>query len=965
VVGQTVAHYRILEQVGVGGMGVVYRAQDLKLGRDVALKFIGEATAGDAQAVERFIREARSAAALNHPNICTVYEIGEAEGRHYIAMEWLDGQTLQQHIGGRALPSAEAVAIGASIASALAGAHARGIVHRDIKPGNIMFTADGLVKVLDFGLAKPLASHHIARDADETCLGPHGLSLGGQARGTIAYMSPEQARGEDIDLRTDLFSLGVVLYEMATGRQAFRGTTTAVVFDGILNRTPEAPSHVNAAVPPEFEGIIARAIEKTREYRYQSADELARDLRHLLRQSDAAGAPVPSGDGPPSRRSKGVPGWNTLARPQWWRRWPIAVGAATVLAAGGVSLWSTPRTGTLSTGDVILVTDFLNSTGDPVFDGTLKQALEVKLGESAVLNVMPDQRVREALGYMRQPADAVVTAALGREICQREGAKALMTGEVARLGASYVITLTAETCASGDVLSREQVEVPRKEAVLAALGRSTNAMREKLGESLAAIGKSDTPIEQATTSSLEALKAFSLGDHMRMTGGDVQAISFYRQAVERDPDFAMAHARLGTVYGNVGETQLSEEHRRKAFALREKVSERERFYITAHYYTAVEKNLLRAAEIYELWKRTYPGDATPYINIGIIYADRGEDDRALASYREANRLDPRMTMPYLNAADILVKASRFDEARALLDRGLEATGGNAALHLKRYVVAAILDDHGAMATHANVLRGTDYEGELLAAQAAAAVFEGRIGDYRRLTQRVVGLLTTQGLTEQAAVTRYGVPVVDALYGFRDRSLSEARALAGQEHPPRADIGLAVAFALLGDSSRAEQARAVVRGQAKSSHDGMSAAEPNLVPAILALRRGRPRDAIDALETVDVRGHAGSSFGVWFAKGQAYLQLGEPSRAEKEFQRIVDARGQDPFDPTVPLAVRGVARARLAAGNRQGAAEAYTRLFTFWKDSDTDVPAIMSARAEFERLKAETKTAGVEAPRDGR
>jgi tetratricopeptide (TPR) repeat protein len=636
-----------------------------------------------------------------------------------------------------------------------------------------------------------------------------------------------------------------------------------------------------------------------------------------------------------------------------------------VIAVGSVGVRSTPRTETLKTGDVILVTDFLNSTGDPVFDGTLKQALEVKLGESALLNVMPEQRVREALGFMKRPPDVVVTAALGREICQREGAKAVLTGEVARLGSSYVITLTAETCASGDVLSREQVEVPRKEAVLAALGRSTNAMREKLGESLAAIGKSDTPIEQATTSSLEALKSFSLGDHLRMTAGDVQAIPFYRQAVERDPEFAMAHARLGTVYGNAGETRLSDEHRRKAFALREKVSERERFYITAHYYTAVEKNPIRAAEIYELWKRTYPRDTTPYINIGIIYAERGEDDRALASYREAARLDPRVTMPYLNAADILVKASRFDEARGLLDRGIEATGGNPALHLKRYVVAAILDDHAAMTSHADVLRGTDYEGELLAAQAEAAGFEGRIGDYRRLTQRVVELLTTQGLAEQAAVARYGVPAVDALYGFRDRSLSEARALAAEGHPPRADNGLALAFAMLGDSNRAERARVAAGGQAKKPHTGVSAAEASLVPAMLALRHGQPRKALGLLETQDVRGHAQSSFGAWFVIGQAYLALGDASKAEKGFQRIVDGRGRDPFDPTVPLAVRGVAKARLAAGNRQGAIEAYERLLTFWKDSDTGVPVIESARVEFERLKAGMTTAGAPASRDGR
>ena len=945
MVGQTIAHYRILERLGGGGMGVVYRAQDLKLGREVALKFLAEAIASDPQALDRFTREARSAAALNHPNICTIYEIGEAEGQPYIAMELLEGGTLQQHIGGKALPLDRALDLGSQIAGALAAAHGKGIVHRDVKPGNVFITADGLAKVVDFGLAKPAASRRAAAGSEETHLAPSDDVTGqGSALGTVAYMSPEQARGEEIDPRSDIFSLGVVLYEMATGRQAFTGTTTAVVFDGILNRTPEAPSHFNQGVPPELEGIISRAIEKDRGRRYQNAGDLANDLKRLRKLSDSGEL---AGAAAGQRR---VPSrWGPAAAPAWRRWWTVAAAVGVAALVGIFGFYQFRQVEALGESDIIVLTDFTNTTGDPVFDGTLKQALAVKLEESPYINVLSQQRVQETLRYMQRPPDTAITPAIGREICQRQGVKAIMIGEIARLGQSYVVTLAAEHCATGDVLAREQAEAANKEAVLSTLGRATNAMRGKLGESLASIEKMDTPIHQATTGSLDALKAFSLGDRERMLRGDFDALAFFKRAVELDPDFALAHARLGTVYANLGEGTLASEHRKTAFALKDKVSERERLYITAHYHASVENDIAKAADTYELWKKTYPRDSTPYINVGLIYSQQGNFDRALESYLKAIELEPGMSIPYTNAAEIYANGGRFDEAQALVEKYNQRSGGNPSTHMLLYIFAARKGDEEAMARHAEAVRGSPVEAQLLGFQAEMALYAGRVNEFRRLVGESVAVASRFGLQESARTIAAQSAWAEALLGYAARARVGAREVLATPASAKVTVNAAMTLAYLGELTAAEKAYASVRDQVlRAGVEG--SAQDAVFRAVVALKRGQASDAVDVLEPLrPLEEQWPRALGSRLVRGEAYLASRQYDAADREFAEVVKRRDMAPFDVAHQLALLGTARARAAAGNVAGAREAYEQVFELWKDADADLPLLKDARAAYTRL----------------
>ena len=946
--GQAIAHYRILDKLGSGGMGVVYRAEDLQLGRQVALKFLADEIQNDPVALERFTREARSAASLNHPHISTIYEIGEHEGRRYIAMELLEGQSLQQHVGGRPLPLDEVLAVGADVADALAAAHAKGIVHRDIKPANIFLTARGVVKVVDFGLAKPVGRGR--GDPEKTRLAHGGpVTNAGSAMGTIAYMSPEQARGEELDARTDLFSLGVVLYEMATGRQAFSGTT-AVIFDGILNRTPPSPHSINGEVPPELEGIIARAIEKDRNQRFQSAEEIATDLRRLRRLSDPGLTPR---DAAPPRPSRAWDGSGRAWPGSRAKAWQVAgIGLGLVIALGLVGLWQRRHVQALGEGDTVLVTDFANTTGDSVFDSTLKQALAVKLEESPFLAVAAESRVQETLRFMQRPPEAPLTREVARDVCQRQGITALIAGEIARLGSSYVVTLTAEQCGSGDVLAREQVEASRKEGVLGAVGTAAVALRGRLGESLASVQKLDKPIEQATTSSLEALRAFSLGDKERAKSNEAAALPLYRRAVELDPDFAMAHARLGTVYGNLGEQQLAREHRTRAFALRERVSDRERFYITAHYYKSVENDSAKAAEIYELWKRTYPRDSVPYINLGQIHDERGDDESALLSYLDAVRLAPMQRLGYENAVSIYIKQGKYDEARALLDREFATLGENPQGLTYLFVLDALAGDAAAMEADAAKVRGTMYEGMVLEMRATIAASQGRLGEYRRLLEEAVAVGERHGMAEWARTVASSRVLAEAVLGLASTARAVAgEVLAGEKPSEKALMNAGVGLALANDVAGAERA---FRAAAQVAPGGTSAksGRPDEATARAALdwKRGRAARAVALLDPFDpMHPKNAGMFGAMLVRGRALLALGRGAEAEAQFQAILDHRRFMPFDLAVPLAQVGVAEARARTGNAAGAREAYEALFETWKNADPDLPILAAARANYKRL----------------
>jgi eukaryotic-like serine/threonine-protein kinase len=980
MVGKTISRYRIIEKLGSGGMGVVYKAQDPKLPRCVALKFLPKTLAEQPEALERFNREAHAASALNHPNICVIHDTEKFEGHPFIVMEFLEGLTLRDLLEKRKMenrkskldpnfqfPVSSFLALGTlldlaiQVADALDAAHAKGIIHRDIKPANILVTDRGQAKILDFGLAKlsgvlQRASEAIGATNLQTDGNEEHLTTPGAAMGTAAYMSPEQARGEELDSRTDLFSFGAVLYEMATGQMAFPGPTTAMIYDAILNRAPTPPNQLNSQLPQKLEEIINKAVEKGRDARYQQASELRADLRRLKGDTD-------------SRRASSTAHLGA-------RRWLWAAGLLLALLVGGGYFYS-HRTPRLTDKDTIVLSEFANTTGDAVFDGTLRQGLSAQLEQSPFLNLLSDTRIAQTLALMARPKDTRLTHDLVSEVCLRTGSAATIEGSISTLGTQYVLGLQAVNCHNGDLLAEEQVTANGNEQVLKALGQAATEMRKKLGESLASVERYDTALENVTTTSLEALHAYSLAVRASNLRGDpAAAIPLLQRAISLDPNFASAYGARGAAYSELGETARGAESMRKAYELRDRVSEREAFNIAPHYEHLVAGDLEAARKVYELWAQTYPRDANPASNLGVIYSFLGIFDKALAGSQKALKLDPSDGIAYANLVGVYGNLNRLDEAKATAQEAQTRRADSPLIHYSLYSVDFMQHDLAGMDREAAKLMGKPgYEDLILSFESDTAASAGQLITARDLTRRAVDSARRADEKETAAGYEAEGAAREALVGNRDQAREQVRSALALSNGRDVEGVSGLALGLAGNSARAMRLANDLSQHFPKDTIVQFEYLPMVRAAIVLGSGPLSRDADKAISALAVAapyelGSALQDIALYpvYLRGEAYLAAEQGAAAAAEFQKILDHPGLVNNEPIGALAHLGLGRAcaveaglprhrenggvkpPLRPDSLASALTAYQDFFALWKDADPDIPILKQAKAEYTKLR---------------
>jgi len=972
LIGKKVSHYRILQVLGGGGMGLVYKGEDLKLGRRVAIKFLPGELASDPKAFERLESEARAASALEHPNICPIYELGEHEGQPFIVMQLLDGQTLQEKIESagqqkKPLSTSEVLDLALQVLAGLEAAHEKGIIHRDVKPANIFITDNRReAKILDFGLAKMveqnLSNSLAMNQAALTETSPSRiptrafsnlrLTRTGTTVGTAHYMSPEQVRDETLDARTDLFSFGLVLYEMASGQRAFPGNSVAVVHDAILHQAPLPILQINPELSDDLEPIITKALEKDRNLRYQSAADMRTDLQRLKREMDSGQV------GTGARQSRVQSGKNLT-------RYIAATALIALAVAGGLYYRSHQKSKRLTEKDTIVLSDFANSTGDTIFDDTLKTALTVSLRQSPFLNVLSDSEVAKTLQLMTRPAGTRVAPEVARDLCLRAGSKAYLAGAIGSLGSEYVLGLKAVNCQNGDVLAQEQVTAASKEKVLDAVGEAASKLRGELGESLGTVQKFDVRLAQATTSSLEALKAYSLAERANSSPSE---LSYHLRAIELDPNFAMAYEKIGEDYFGLAELGRAREYYSKAFELREHVSEREKLVITTAYYSNVTGELEKAARTYQEWIENYPRDSGPRHNLGNMYAMQGQWEKASEAYSASLRLSPKSSAHYSSLANTLLALQRFEEGRRIMDEAKARKLDDSIAHNVLYGLAFVASDASAMAEEQQWFAGQpDLENDGLALASDSEAYAGHLGKARELTKRSVDSAIRADSKENGAIWLENAALREAAFGNTEQAKQAAE--EGLKLAPNSQgvqDEAALAFAMVGDAPRAES----IAKYLNKTFPVDSQMQSLWLPAIqgqLALGRKHPADALNTLQA-----GAWMEFGQimfinnlsclypTYVRGKAYLSEGQGSAAAAEFQKILDHSGIVWNCWTGALAHLGVARANaLQSRTSQGAdadaarvraLAAYEDFLTLWKDADPDISILKQAKAEYAKVK---------------